>query len=305
MGRWPEIFAHYNLPPVDAKKHFPGECPLCSGKGKFRVDDKDGEGTWICVCDNGNGWDLLKKFTGKEFRTLAREIDKLLGNEWAHEKREPTQKLDKVLQVKTRFLSLPNLRNTPGMEYLHGRGIYRMPQRGVRFSRGEFDNDAGRSVPCMFSVASNEYGEAVYLHLTYIEDGKKADVPIQRKMRTLQEYQGSVAVKLQEPTNVLGIAEGIETALSAGFIYQLPTWSTLNATLMKRFKAPTGVEDLYIFADNDKNGTGLAAALECGNKNILSNNDVKNVVIRWPGAVNDFNDIITVGDEVLEWVLTK
>ncbi|PQQ22347.1 primase-helicase zinc-binding domain-containing protein, partial [Photorhabdus hindustanensis] len=47
-GRWPEIFEYYDLPPVTGKKHYAGECPACKRKGKYRCDDKNGTGSWIC-----------------------------------------------------------------------------------------------------------------------------------------------------------------------------------------------------------------------------------------------------------------
>ena len=61
---------------------------------------------------------------------------------------------------------------------------------------------------------------------------------------------------------------------------------------MKKFKAPMDVDHLVIFADNDLNGTGLAAAFECANKNLLSNNTVKKVTIRWTENKGDFNDLL-------------
>lgn len=51
-------------------------------KGKFRCDDKDGTGSYICVCGSGDGWALLAAKTGKEFRILAAEIDELIGNKY-------------------------------------------------------------------------------------------------------------------------------------------------------------------------------------------------------------------------------
>jgi putative DNA primase/helicase len=304
-GKWHMIFEHYGLPPITGKTHYKGECPVCKGKGKLRIDDKDGTGSWVCVHGAGNGFKLLQEVTGKEFATLAKEVDALIGNDYATEKRAPTQAMDKVKDAKDRFLSLPVVAGTQAQDYLQSRGIYAMPRRGVRYSSAEYDNDAGRVVPCMFAIASNEYGEPVYKHLTYIENGKKAELETVRKMHTLQEYPASVAVKLFEAGAVLGIAEGIESALSAANIYKMPVWSAINATIMQRFRAPTGVSALYIFADNDRNGTGLAAAFNCGRANILSNNDVQKVYIRWPLKLNDFNDMLTAGDEVVEWVLSR
>lgn len=305
-GKWGMIFGHYGLPPVNPRKHFPGECPVCKKKGKLRIDDKTGNGEWICVHGSGYGVQLLQDVTGKDFKTLAREIDRIIGNDFQSESRAPTQHMDKVAQARDRFLSLDRVRGTDAERYFHSRGLYKMPARGIRYSQGEVDHDAGRPVPCIYAIASNEYGEPVYKHLTYIENGAKAKVPTQRKMHKLQEtFGGSVAVKMFEAREILGIGEGIESALSAESLYALPVWSSLNAELMPKFRAPTGVKILYIFADNDNNGTGLAAAFSCGRANILANNDVRRVIIRWPKHLNDFNDMLLEGDDICSWELTK
>lgn len=80
-GQWAKIFAHYGLPPITGRKHFKGKCPICGQKGKFRIDDKDGRGTYICTCGSGNGFQLLERTQGKDFKTLADEIDVLIGNQ--------------------------------------------------------------------------------------------------------------------------------------------------------------------------------------------------------------------------------
>ncbi|MGT3335444.1 primase-helicase zinc-binding domain-containing protein, partial [Yersinia enterocolitica] len=49
-GHWPKIFEYFGLPPVTGKRHYKGECPVCGSQGKFRIDDRNGEGTWICCC---------------------------------------------------------------------------------------------------------------------------------------------------------------------------------------------------------------------------------------------------------------
>ncbi|MGT3160927.1 primase-helicase zinc-binding domain-containing protein, partial [Yersinia enterocolitica] len=45
-GHWPKIFEYFGLPPVTGKRHYKGECPVCGSQGKFRIDDRNGEGTW-------------------------------------------------------------------------------------------------------------------------------------------------------------------------------------------------------------------------------------------------------------------
>jgi len=46
--------------------HRHGACPKCGGTDRFRLDDKEGRGTWFCnQCGNGDGLDLVRLVTGK------------------------------------------------------------------------------------------------------------------------------------------------------------------------------------------------------------------------------------------------
>ena len=102
----------------------------------------------------------------------------------------------------------------------------------------------------------------------------------------------------------LGIAEGIETALSVYDKYDVRCWSTINSGFMKRFRAPKGVTKLYIFADNDKSATGHASAFECARANLAYKNDVSDVVVMWPDDLGDFNDLDDK-DNICHWTFSK
>src|SRR5450759_3506935 len=67
------------------------------------------------------------------------------------------------------------------------------------------------------------------------------------------------AVRLMPWGEVLGIAEGIETALSAAMIDDVPVWAALNTSLLAKFEPPPGVVRLRVYADRDE--AGLASAL--------------------------------------------
>lgn len=300
-GKEETILAYYGLPHITGNKHYPGECPICGGKSKFRLSEWNGNVNYICVCGNGSLIDLIIAATGKEFKEVARDIDNLIGREFKSVKRQESS-ADLFIN---RFSKYQGLRGTQAERYLNSRGIFDIPKRGIRYAENIYDSKQGE-LSAIVAVAADMYGRACYEHRTYISEGEKAKVGVVKKMGTITKTSGSVAVRLFDTGTALGIAEGIETALSAHGLYKMPVWASLNSSLLKRFKAPGDVETLFIFADNDKNGVGLAAAFECGSKNILSNNSVKKVVIRWPAEDGDFNDVVMKGGiSVVEWVLNK
>jgi putative DNA primase/helicase len=61
----------------------------------------------------------------------------------------------------------------------------------------------------------------------------------------------------------LGIAEGIETALSASALFNMPVWSVLSAVGMRRWQPPSsGIRKIVVFGDNDRNFVGQTAAYD-------------------------------------------
>ncbi len=52
QDRWPSILARFGLP-TEALRNHHGPCPGCGGVDRFRFDDQDGHGSFIC--SNGGG----------------------------------------------------------------------------------------------------------------------------------------------------------------------------------------------------------------------------------------------------------
>src|SRR5690606_31964489 len=79
-GKWKGILLQLGVPErALVNRH--GPCPICGGTDRFRFDNKEGTGTFICSqCGAGNGMDLAMKFTGRSFADVAAEIDAILGN---------------------------------------------------------------------------------------------------------------------------------------------------------------------------------------------------------------------------------
>ena len=293
-GKEKEICEHYGIN-YTGNKHT--NCYFCDKAKSMRINERG----WICTCGNGSHMDLILRVTGRDFAVVAGEIDKLIGN--TPDEKDHDKPVDKSVDIIEKWKSLRRIQGTCGQVYLNKRGIYHIPLRALKLGRAN-DYQTGMSYDALIAIATDSGGKPCYVHKTYLEGNKKADIESPKRLESLCDSYDTVAIKLYESATALGIAEGIETALSAKRLYEVNTWSVMNTSFMKRFIAPSGVEHLYIFADNDKHGAGLAAAFQCANKNILTKNDVKRVTVRWCEA-GDFNDQLHKSGDVFEWGLSR
>lgn len=309
-GRWAEIFEHYGLPPITGKNHFKGECPVCGRRGKYRCDDHQGMGSWICTCGSGDGMKLLSLTVGKPFNLICAELDQMLGNDYRHIPVPQNSSAIKSRQrVISKFAKLVDLRGTSGAGYFHRRGINQFPVEAVRFC--DRQRHAGAVYQALYALATDNKGELCYLHQTLLNGERKAAIgDSAKRLKSLQEpayleHAQSVAIRMFPVSSTLGIAEGIETALACHQIYQCNVWATLNSGFMKKFRVPAGVKRLCIFADTDSHtATGHAAAFECAHKNLNAKNDLEQVTVFWPES-GDFNDMLINGSRAFRWDFYK
>ena len=296
------ILEHYGINP--SKKHT--TCPLCEGKAKFRISHYQGKVMYICTCSQGSILDLIISFTRRTFQEVVQEIDKLLGNVFeptVKYAKEKTKQLEKKKWQLDYLRTLTSIHDTPGQAYLRKRGIYAAVGSGVGWDQKQ---------SCIVAYSKSSLTNQIsHIHQTFIKniDGNwikdfrptKEGALIDKKMVTVTDFVKSPAVQLFRHSDILGIAEGLETALSAHEMYKLPMWAALNASLLSGFIAPSGVKVLRIYADNDANGTGMAAAYKAGRANILSKriNDVQTVEIYRPQQRGDFNDVLCLAQKVV------
>ena len=98
----------------------------------------------------------------------------------------------------------------------------------------------------------------------------------------------SAAVCLHNAGSRLGLAEGIETALSAHQISKMPTWAAMSAGGIRDFPVIHGIKFLRIFADHDE--AGLSAARACKRRYEAAGTVVE---IRYPPEPqSDWNDFL-------------
>lgn len=95
-----------------------------------------------------------------------------------------------------------------------------------------------------------------------------------------------------QPDGVLGLAEGIETALSASELFKVPVWSVIAAFNFKQFVPPEGVRKLILFADADLNFVGQREAY-CAAAVLKQRYPALEVEVRLPDFPGwDWNDVL-------------
>ena len=67
-------------------------------------------------------------------------------------------------------------------------------------------------------------------------------------------------MRLASSAETMGVAEGVETALSAQQMFGVPVWATLATGLLLKWQPPEHARCILIFTDNDENFAGAAAA---------------------------------------------
>jgi putative DNA primase/helicase len=98
---------------------------------------------------------------------------------------------------------------------------------------------------------------------------------------------GRGAVRLGIPGSKLGLAEGIETALSASDLFGVPCWATLGTERFALVSVPPSVTELLLFLDNDPGGRRAEALARLANPHIPS------IEPFYPdGAGDDWNDVL-------------
>ena len=298
VGKWPSILPMLGVSPdYLTGKHT--ACPICeNGKDKFRFDDKGGNGTFFCNdCGAGGGWKLLELIHGWEFKTAAKEVDRVIGN-------AKTSVINKTNDTEKRRAKLNALRkrvvpydqSDKVIEYLKNRGIDIKTISTITHHLGfipdlEYWEDGklkGRYA-AMTGLLINGAQPSTY-HMTFLEDGVKANLSTSRKIMPPVTPIVGGAVRLFEYDVTLGIAEGIETALAATQLFKIPTWAALNANNLKSFAVPNTVTALHIFGDNDPSFTGQKAAYELGWRAVRKGLTVQ--VHIPPKSNEDWNDVL-------------
>ncbi|WOS40695.1 toprim domain-containing protein [Xanthomonas rydalmerensis] len=266
-GKWPSILPMLGVPAnyLDKKHH---RCPANGeGEDRFRFADRNGSGSFFCNCSRGDkgGIALVMCCKGIGYAEACREIEKVAGAAVATPPSVPVDGRQRVAKYAAK--ARPIEAGDAVAQYLAGRGL-KLPPQGIAkatldyFERGE--RGPKGTYTAMVASMRGKDGKTQTLHVTYLEGGKKAPVSAPRKLVS-SGYEPGSAIRLFPVAEHLGVAEGIETALAAAELFDLPTWALVNEGNMRKFRPPPGVTRVSVFGDKDDNYAGQAAAYSLAN----------------------------------------
>lgn len=290
-GRW-----RFLLPVmgVDARflggKH--GPCPVCGGTDRFRWDDKEGTGSYFCSgCGPGDGFMLAEKVTGKTFKELFALVQDNIGTGPMPEIKPKTDEQSNRMAMRAVWESAEKpSEDSPVGLYQKNRLGRLWPSNAIREASGLRYGTADVH-PAMVARISDPEDRGVNMHLTFLtDDGRKAAFePVKKVMKgTLPD---GCAIRLWPAAKVMGIAEGIESAMSAAILYKMPVWAAVNSTMLAKWVPPEIAEEIYIFGDNDGNFAGQAKSYALAHRLVAQYGRQVRVEIPYdPGM--DFNDIL-------------
>lgn len=313
-GKWSYIFGDL-LPELSeamekAGNHVP--CPVHGGADGFRLfkDFHTTGGGYCNTCGpQANGFAVMAWIRGYAFKDAVREVAQWVRGDRAMptpiarapiaapKPEDYTKAREAISRV---WAASKPIKGTAGELYLKNRGVFpeNIPASlrfhpGLRYLHGKDLVNLG-TFPCLLAPIKDKSGLILSIHRIFLtEHGEKAPVPDAKKMMPKCGYLGGSAIKLYAPREVLGVAEGIETALAVRAITQMPVWSCVSAVLMELVDIPDSVRHVVIWADLDRSLTGEKSAKVLSERLVTLG---KTVEICMPKAV------IPEGSKSVDWL---
>lgn len=294
-GRWRHILTAAGV----HESHLSGKhvsCPTCGGEDRFRWDNRAGSGSSICnVCGSRTGMDLVMAIKGVGFLDAKRWVLSQISNAPIEAPRASRD--NEAIQRRLSRLWMEANRldgRDPASRYLASRAIrpreYPTLLRYHASAAYRHDDQSVTRHPALVSKFVSPDAKAWTLHMTYLDsDGNKANVPKVKKLAPMSVPRGG-AVRLAPSAETMGIAEGVETALSAMAMHDVPVWAALSSGGLVNWQPPETAKCVLIYGDHDSNYAGAAAAYALAHKLAAKGLHVE---VRMPSDPDsDWNDML-------------
>ena len=240
--------------------------------------------------------DLIHHATGLADRDLFEEAARLARMDLPAPQRAMTPKPTHDLEIARILGGVQPLVGTIGEIYLRHRGVGDPRSPDLLYHDDLPDFDGRRGWPGLVGIVRDGAGNPIGgIHRTFLLDDGSGKAPPGKKMLGAVDG-GSVRLAPMPANGHLGIAEGIETALSAWAIFGIPTWAALSAGGMRNWQWPEGLRRVTIFADAGEAGRQAAATLA----ERLTAADIPPTIIS-PLHGDDFNDDLRKGAAVAHY----
>ncbi|MCD8340191.1 MAG: toprim domain-containing protein [Burkholderiales bacterium] len=281
-------------------------CPFCGGKDRFSIFKKNGV-SYCRHCGSRNTFKFIQDYKYCSFVEAVEYAADALGITVVYQEPKKTHGKDskdswkKLTADEVWATGTPLDEECGSARYLLERGLpgpypqsLRHCNELVYFEFSEEDNSwSTKNLSGLLCQISLPDIETVNVLRIYLDGDHKADVKTPKKVLKGGLAGGFVKLgDLNPETGILGIAEGVETALSASILYGMPVWSVLNSTNMHNFAPPKEVRELHIFGDCDFNGVGQKAAFATAAALTTNYPDLK-VKVHIPEVLDtDWNDVL-------------
>ena len=146
-----------------------------------------------------------------------------------------------------------SIAGTPAADYLGARGIATMSAQLRFHPRTPSGGGPLASFRPALIAAVRDSSGLVAIHRTFLGANDREDSGSGPRRCGLGRF-GAGAVRLGGAGSRLGLAEGIETALSASAMFGVPCWATLGTERFGRIALPGDLRELVLFLDHDAGG---------------------------------------------------
>lgn len=159
------------------------------------------------------------------------------------------------------------IERTAASLYLWSRSLdtTRLPPT-LRAASALYNAEVKKPYPALVAAIQDGSGRVTAVQRTWVlhrveinrtMPAKGSRAPLKTAKKTLGPI-GDGAIRLAKPDITLGIAEGLETGLSARQIFRLPIWVSCGAWRMGKLALPNIVARVVIFGDNGSEGEKAA-----------------------------------------------